>query len=66
MDNYKYRMLIEWSDEDNCYLVTLPDFPGDLWRTHGETYLDAVKNGREAIESLIVTYESLNEKLPTP
>ena len=23
----KYQMLIQWSDEDNCYVVSIPDFP---------------------------------------
>ncbi len=64
MDKYKYRIHIEWSDEDNCYLVALPDFPGNYWRTHGNTYDEALENAKEAIESLIVTYKNLNEKLP--
>jgi hypothetical protein len=37
----KYRINIIWSNENNCYLVSLPDFPGQQWRTHGETYLEA-------------------------
>jgi len=28
MDKLKYQMIIQWSDEDNCFLVALPDFPG--------------------------------------
>lgn len=31
-------MIIQWSEEDNCFLVALPDFPGSYWRTHGDTY----------------------------
>ncbi|MFM2315103.1 MAG: hypothetical protein RLZZ04_4379, partial [Cyanobacteriota bacterium] len=27
----------QWSDEDNCFLVALPDFPGSYWRAHGDT-----------------------------
>lgn len=42
----KYRMVIQWSDEDNCFLVALPDFPGQYWRTHGDTYEEAVANGK--------------------
>jgi antitoxin HicB len=34
----KYEMVICWSEEDDCYLVGFPDFPGQKWRTHGNTY----------------------------
>lgn len=45
-------MIIQRSQEDNCLLVALPDFPGNYWRTHGETYEEAIKNGQEVIKSL--------------
>ena len=48
----KYRINIIWSDEDNCYLVSLPDFPGQQWRTHGETYSEAFDRGLEVMEEL--------------
>jgi antitoxin HicB len=66
MDKLKYQMIIQWSDEDNCFLVALPDFPGQYWRTHGNTYEEAVANGKEALESLIISYEADGEILPKP
>jgi predicted RNase H-like HicB family nuclease len=66
MSNLKYQMLIQWSEEDNCFLVGFPDFPGQRWRTHGDTYEEAVTNGIEALESLIMAYEATNETLPEP
>jgi antitoxin HicB len=66
MYNFKYQMVIQWSDEDNCFLVGLPDFPGQQWRTHGETCELAVANGLEAIESLVIAYESVGDPLPVP
>jgi len=62
----KYKMLIQWSDEDDCFLVSLPDFPEQKWRSHGDTYEEAVMNGIEALESLAIAYESLGEELPQP
>ncbi|BAZ13387.1 hypothetical protein NIES4071_52260 [Calothrix sp. NIES-4071] len=53
MSQFKYQMLIQWSEEDNCFLVGFPDFPRQSWRTHGDTYKEAVTNGIEALESLI-------------
>jgi antitoxin HicB len=62
----KYEMMIAWSEEDACYLVSFPDFPGQKWRTHGDTYEMAVSNGVEALESLILAYEASGETLPEP
>ena len=50
----KYEMTIAWSEEDDCYLVGFPEFPGQKWRTHGDTYETAVNNGVEALESLML------------
>ncbi len=66
MDKLKYQMVIQWSDEDNCFLVALPDFPGQYWRTHGDTYEEAVAQGKEALESLIISYKADGEPLPEP
>ena len=48
-----YSMVIIWSEEDDCYLVHLPDFPEQRYRTHGETYEEAAKNGQEVLELLL-------------
>jgi antitoxin HicB len=64
MQVLKYQMLIQWSDEDQCFLVAFPDFPGSKWRTHGDTYQEAVENGIEALESLTIAYAATNEPLP--
>jgi predicted RNase H-like HicB family nuclease len=61
-----YDMLIHWSEEDDCFLVSFPDFPGQQWRTHGDTYETAVANGVEALEALTIAYKELNETLPQP
>ncbi len=66
MTNYKYKMVIQWSNIDNCYLVGLPDFPGQQWRTHGDTYDEAVNNGMEVLELLIEDYQISGETLPLP
>lgn len=66
MIKLKYQMIIKWSEEDNCFLVGFPDFPGQKWRTHGETYEEAVHNGTEALESLVIAYQETGETLPEP
>jgi predicted RNase H-like HicB family nuclease len=57
-------MIIQWSEEDDAYLVTLPEFNNAL--THGNTYEAAARQGRELIESFIIWYEQDGKPLPTP
>ena len=67
MDNYKFQMLIQWSDEDQCYVVSLPDFPEiNQPCTDGATYSEAANHGQEMIESLILWYEQDGKELPRP
>ena len=63
-----YSMLIQWSDEDQAYLVTLPEWEGRVFGpvTHGDTYEQAVRNGREAMAALIASAEKHGESLPLP
>ena len=53
MTALRYQMIIIWSDENNCYLVHFPDFPEQKYRTHGETYEEAARNGQEVLELLL-------------
>jgi predicted RNase H-like HicB family nuclease len=64
MSNFHYSMIIQWSDEDNKFIVTIPEFVGAV--THGNTYEEAVKNGKEVIELCIETEQSLGHPLPPP
>ena len=57
-------MLIQWSDEDAAYIVTLPEF--DNAHTHGETYEKAAKQGRLLIESFLMWHRQDGEQLPEP
>jgi antitoxin HicB len=59
-----YSMVIQWSDEDQAYIVTIPEFPGNL--THGDTYEEAVKQGEDLIESLILWTLQDGKPLPQP
>lgn len=61
--NYRYSILIQWSDEDEKYIVNLPEF-GPYPHTHGDTYEEAAKNAQEVLELLIETYEEEGRSLP--
>jgi antitoxin HicB len=59
-----YSIVIQWSHEDRAYIVSIPEFPGTF--THGETHEEAVKQGRNLIESLIMWAEQDGKPLPEP
>ena len=60
-----YSMVIEWSDEDQVYIVSLPEW-GPGARTHGATYDEAVRNGQEVLELLIEGAREEGRPLPAP
>ncbi len=60
-----YSMLIQWSEEDQVFVVSLPEF-GPYSKTHGATYEEAAKNGREVLELLVETYQAEGRPLPEP
>ena len=63
----KYRITIQWSDEDNCFVVFLPEFEDVMQPvTHGDTYEEALKNAQEVLELLIESALNNNEPLPKP
>lgn len=60
-----YSILIQWSDEDQKYIVTLPEF-GPYAHTHGDSYEDAIQNAQGVLELLSETYREQNRLLPQP
>ena len=45
----KYSIVIQWSDEDQVYVVSLPEWEavGHIGHLYGKTYADAVQQGEE-------------------
>ncbi len=64
MDNPRYSMEIHWSNEDQVFVVTLPEFP--VCQTLGATYEKAAKAGQEALESLVEAFLAEGRALPEP
>jgi predicted RNase H-like HicB family nuclease len=63
--NHCYSIFIQWSEEDQKYVVSLPEF-GPYAHTHGETYAEALKHGEEVLELLIEEYQEQGRPLPQP
>lgn len=67
MAHQKYQMLVQWSEEDGCHVVSLPDFPEiNQPCTDGATYAEAAQQGQELIESLSLWYRQEGKDLPYP
>jgi predicted RNase H-like HicB family nuclease len=63
-----YSMLIQWSDEDKIFVVTIPEFVGRVMMpcTHGDSYEDAVQAGQEVIETFLEIWEEEGKPIPEP
>ncbi|MGK5086927.1 type II toxin-antitoxin system HicB family antitoxin [Bdellovibrionota bacterium FG-2] len=58
----KYKIEINWSTEDEAYIVRVPELPGCV--THGDTPEHALQMAHEAVDGYI---ESLKRRgLPVP
>ncbi|AGY56893.1 hypothetical protein GKIL_0647 [Gloeobacter kilaueensis JS1] len=66
MENLKYTIIIRWSDEDEAFLVELPEFFDGLqrYRTHGSTYQEAFTNALQALEMLVEHHQQQGRPLP--
>ncbi|MEG5135478.1 MULTISPECIES: type II toxin-antitoxin system HicB family antitoxin [unclassified Microcoleus] len=65
MIKYRYTILIQWSEEDNCFVASLPEW-GHFCHTHGDTYEEALTNAQEVLELLIESSEEEGKALPEP
>lgn len=63
--NCRYTIIIQWSNEDQCYVVSLPEW-GPYAHTHGDTYKEAFKNAQEVLELLVESALKDGETLPEP
>jgi predicted RNase H-like HicB family nuclease len=60
----RYSLLIAWSDEDQVYVVTVPELPGCV--THGETHEEAVAMGEEAVATYLAGLRHFGRPVPNP
>ncbi|XZO00264.1 MAG: type II toxin-antitoxin system HicB family antitoxin [Microcoleus sp.] len=64
----RYSMIVQWSDEDRLFLLTIPEFADRVVMpcTHGETREQAIHNGEEVIEMYLEAWEAEGESIPEP
>jgi predicted RNase H-like HicB family nuclease len=64
----QYSMVIEWSNEDQMFLVTIPEFTDDVVMpcTHGESRQEAIQWGEEVIEMYLEAWQQEGRVIPEP
>jgi predicted RNase H-like HicB family nuclease len=62
--DWKYEMIIYWSQEDHAYIVEVPELPGCM--TDGQTYQQAVSNAEVIMGEWVETAKELGRSVPQP
>lgn len=61
---YKYEIIIYWSNEDNAYIVEVPELAGCM--ADGKTAIEALQNAEVIISEWIETAREENRSIPQP
>jgi predicted RNase H-like HicB family nuclease len=59
---YNYEMIVYWSEEDNAFIVEVPELAGCM--ADGQTYVEAVQNAEAAIGEWIETAQAIGRAVP--
>jgi predicted RNase H-like HicB family nuclease len=60
----KYELIIYWSENDNSFIVEVPELPGCA--ADGETYIEALQNAQTVMQEWIETAQELGRPIPEP
>lgn len=60
----RYELIIYWSDDDDAYVVEVPELPGCM--ADGQSYVEAVENAVKVIDEWIETAKDLGREVPKP
>jgi len=60
----RYEMIVYWSQEDNAYIVEVPELPG--YMADGQTYQEAIANAEAVIQEWLQTAQELGRSIPVP
>ena len=64
----RYSTIVQWSDEDQLFLVTIPEFADRVIVpcTQGETREAAIRNAEQAIEMYLEAWQEEGSPIPEP
>ena len=60
----KYELIIYWSDEDESFIVEVPELAGCM--ADGATYQEALSNAETVIREWVDTARELGRPVPEP
>lgn len=60
----RYEVIIYWSEEDQSFIVEVPELPGCM--ADGATYQEALANVEVIIQEWIETARGLGRPIPEP
>jgi predicted RNase H-like HicB family nuclease len=60
----RYELIIYWSNEDEAFIVEVPELPGCM--ADGATYQQAIANAETIIQEWIETAQELGRTIPEP
>jgi predicted RNase H-like HicB family nuclease len=63
-NNYKYEIVIYWSEEDKAFIAEVPELPGCA--ADGASYAEALANVDVIIKEWIETAKELRRPIPEP
>jgi predicted RNase H-like HicB family nuclease len=61
---FRYEIIIYWSDEDQAFIAEVPELPG--CSADGATYQEAVTNAEVVIQEWIETAHELGRSISGP
>jgi len=61
---FRYEMIIYWSEEDQAYIVEVPELRGCM--ADGATYQEALANAAVVIQEWLKTTEEMGRAVPEP
>ena len=64
MKSTAYEMILWWSDEDDCFVVDVPELPGCM--AHGSTRSEAIQNAEDAVTLWIDSATEDGATVPKP
>jgi predicted RNase H-like HicB family nuclease len=64
----RYTIIVQWSDEDQLFLITVPDFADRVVMpcASGKTREEAIYIGEEVIEMYLEAWQIENKFIPEP
>ena len=62
--NWRYEVIIYWSNDDSAFVAEVPELPGCI--AHGDTQSKALESANDAITLWLSTAQEMGRDVPEP